>query len=161
MKKQDRQGVRTPADLERKYPLGNTASDSKNYAALARQVEQLSTTIAQFMGATNAALATLSDNVKTLSDKVEKLTNPIRTYTITNILTNCTNEDISETIAAGMDYVGSIICDTGYYLSSVQVTMGGVDITEDCCIFSNDETFEMEIEAVSGDIVITAVAIAE
>jgi hypothetical protein len=159
MSKQDRQGVRTPAQLERKYNFGGMSEGAKtSYAVLAKKIDQMSTTLAQFMGATNAALTTLSDDVKTLSDKVDKLTNPITTYTITNNLTNCTNEDISETIAAGMDYVGSIICDTGYYLSSVQVTMGGVDITEDCCIFSNDETFEMEIEAVSGDIVITAVA---
>ena len=158
MKKQDRQGVRTPADLERKYPLGNTNSDSRNYAALVKQMEQLSTTIAQFIGETKAALNILSDDVKALSDKVEELTNPTVIYSVTDNLTNCTNANTSDTVTSGTSYEASISSNDYYTLSSVTVTMGGVDITDSCRIYQGSGTFEMRIETVSGDIVITAVA---
>lgn len=158
MKKQDRQGVRTPADLERKYPLGNTHSDSRNYTALARQMEQLSTTLAQFIGETKASLNALSEDVRTLSEKVEELANPTVKYSITNDLTNCTNSNTLETIAEGESYSAIIISDEGYYLSSVQVLMDYVDITGSCRVYQGSGTFEMQIESVSGDIIIIAEA---
>ena len=59
MSKQDRQGVRTPVDVERKYNLGQLAavrgSTSKQELALA----QLTQTLAQFMATTNARFDTL------------------------------------------------------------------------------------------------------
>ena len=54
MSKQDRQGVRTPADIERKYNLGqlNAASGGRQDILLS----QLTQTLNQFMATTNARL---------------------------------------------------------------------------------------------------------
>ena len=58
LKKQDRQGVRTPADLERKYNLGllgGGTGDSK----LGTQLQQVSQSLAQYIATTNALIAEL------------------------------------------------------------------------------------------------------
>lgn len=49
MSKQDRQGVRTPADLERKYDL-----DAANNAASSEQLSQLNQQMSQFIEDTDA-----------------------------------------------------------------------------------------------------------
>lgn len=60
MSKQDRQGVRTPADLERKYDFGSKFSDADTSTAkFASQLNQLSATLSQLSAETNAYLALL------------------------------------------------------------------------------------------------------
>lgn len=51
MSKQDRQGVRTPADLERKYDL-----DAASEAASSEQLSQLNQQVSQFIVDTDAKL---------------------------------------------------------------------------------------------------------
>lgn len=61
MSKQDRQGARTPADLERKYDFGKQFSNTDvSNAKLAAQLNQLSQSFAQYVANTNAALEALS-----------------------------------------------------------------------------------------------------
>ncbi len=60
MSKQDRQGVRTPAQLEQKYRLGETLpKSSETQSKQGSQISQLSQTLAVFMASTNAALEAL------------------------------------------------------------------------------------------------------
>lgn len=59
MSKQDRQGVRTPADLERKYNLGGAFAGQNSNAKLAQQVAQLSQTLSQYIANSNAAIEEL------------------------------------------------------------------------------------------------------
>ena len=67
MKRQDRQGVRTPADIERKYNLGELAA-SKGLSAKQEQVlNQLSQTLNQYMASTNAKL----DSTNAKLDSIE------------------------------------------------------------------------------------------
>ena len=49
-------------------------------------------------------------------------------YSVTNNLTNCANGNSAEKIAEGESYSAAISAGVGYELSSVVVTMGGVDL---------------------------------
>ena len=53
MSKQDRQGVRTPADIERKYNLGALA----NSGGSSEQLSQISQTVSQFISDANDKIA--------------------------------------------------------------------------------------------------------
>lgn len=54
MNKQDRQGVRTPADVERKYNLGQLAKERASDDS--EQLNRLNQTLLQYMATTNATL---------------------------------------------------------------------------------------------------------
>ena len=60
MSKQDRQGVRTPADIERKYDLGKMAASQGLTAKQETRINQLSQTMNQYMTDTNAKIEELS-----------------------------------------------------------------------------------------------------
>lgn len=75
--KQDRQGVRTPADVERKYNLSEYLNTEGNYAKIMSALNQLSTTLGQFQANTSSRLSVLErailptkgENFYTFSDK--------------------------------------------------------------------------------------------
>lgn len=56
MKKQDKCGVRTPSELERKYDFGSVFDGDNSYATLSKQINLLNQTLSQFMTTTNAKL---------------------------------------------------------------------------------------------------------
>lgn len=62
MSRQDRQGVRTPADVERKYNLGKVASSQGLSEKQKMQLDQLNQTLTQFMASTNAKFEQLGNN---------------------------------------------------------------------------------------------------
>lgn len=57
--KQDRQGVRTPAELERKYNLTDYGSVGRSYNKILNSLTQLNSTLAQFQANTNSRLSAL------------------------------------------------------------------------------------------------------
>lgn len=65
MSKQDRQGVRTPADVERKYNLGRLAAAQGSPGKQDEQIQQLSQTLAQFMADTNGKFQELEGHTQT------------------------------------------------------------------------------------------------
>lgn len=73
---------------------------------------------------------------------------------ITNSLTHVTNSNASVSVEEGAAYTATLSADTGYTLNSVTITMGGIDITSTAYSDGN-----ISIASVTGDIVITAVAI--
>lgn len=75
-------------------------------------------------------------------------------YSVTNTLTNCSNSNGVTEVIEGGRYPATIIANEGYELSSVVVTMGGVDITETAVVNGNI----VNIESVTGDISIVATA---
>lgn len=75
-------------------------------------------------------------------------------YSITNTLTECTNSNSIKTIAEGGNYSATITANSGYYMSSIKVTMGGTDITS-----STVNGNKITISCVTGNIVITATAV--
>lgn len=76
------------------------------------------------------------------------------TFTVVNSLTNCVTNNMSSTIESRTRYSASILPDTGYTLNSVNVTMGGADITSTA--YSRGT---ITIPSVTGNIVITATAV--
>lgn len=63
MSKQDRQGVRTAADLERKYEFGDIGKQSGKLDRYGNQVSQLNQALSQFMVETNAAIKSLQEKM--------------------------------------------------------------------------------------------------
>lgn len=79
-------------------------------------------------------------------------------YSVNTNLTNTTIEPDIEQIEAGQSYSATITADDEYELSSISAMMGGVDITNiDGCEVSL-ENGTIVIEAVNGNIVVTATA---
>jgi hypothetical protein len=78
------------------------------------------------------------------------------TYTITNKLSNATNDNGASTIIAGSPYSASISALTGYELDTITVTMGGTDITSSVVSDNN-----ISIANVTGNIIITVTTTAE
>lgn len=75
------------------------------------------------------------------------------TYTITNNLTSVTNSNNATTITEGNSYSATLTAASGYTINSVQITMGGVDVTG-----TSYSGGTITIANVTGNIVITAVA---
>lgn len=74
-------------------------------------------------------------------------------YPITTKLTNVTLSNDAVSAAENESYTATVTASEGYELSSVVVTMGGVDITDSCCADG-----VISIPAVTGEVVITAYA---
>lgn len=79
-------------------------------------------------------------------------------YNISNVLTHCSNSNSATKINEEAAYSGTLSASFDHVLSNVTVTMGGVDITSTAY---NSSTGEITIASVTGDIVITAVAIVD
>lgn len=75
------------------------------------------------------------------------------TYIITNNLTNVTNSNTSTTATGGDSYTGTLTAPSGYTINSVQILMGGNDVTG-----TSYSGGTITIANVTGNIVITAVA---
>lgn len=75
------------------------------------------------------------------------------TYTITNNLTSVTNSNNATTITEGNSYSATLTAASGYTINSVQITMGGNDVTG-----TSYSGGTITIANVTGNIVITAVA---
>ena len=82
---------------------------------------------------------------------IEILCPYVNHYKVTNTLTNCTNNNSKTSVTEGTSYSATITPNDGYALSSVIVTMNGVDITSDA--YSNGK---VTITSITGDIAITA-----
>lgn len=63
MSKQDRQGVRTASDLERKYDLSKIADLNAAGKEQDKQVSNLSQTLAQFMAKVNGEISELQEKM--------------------------------------------------------------------------------------------------
>ena len=73
MSKQDRQGVRTPADLERKYPLGKLNDPTGDTSELSKQISQMNQSMSIFATSINGTIAEMSSNIDTLNKDVADL----------------------------------------------------------------------------------------
>lgn len=80
----------------------------------------------------------------------------IVTYSVTNNLTNATSSNGTATVTEGSNYSAAITANSGYEISSIKVTMGGVDITSTAVNGSN-----ISIAKATGNIVITATAVVD
>lgn len=78
----------------------------------------------------------------------------LKTYTITNNLTNCTSSNSITSVQEGSSYNATITANNNHILQAPTITMGGTDITSS--VYSNGV---ISITNVTGNIVITCNAI--
>jgi len=78
------------------------------------------------------------------------------TYSVTNALSNVTNSNAAASVESGESYSAVLSPASGYTLNTVTVTMNGTDITS--AVYSGGV---ITISSVTGNIVITANAVAE
>lgn len=103
------------------------------------------------LGKDLADVSTFFDEVTT-PDTLQPKT-PATTYSITNTLTHCTNNNPATNVVSGQPYAALITADTGYTLGEVTVTMGGVDISSTAV-----DGGAITIPSVTGNIVVEASA---
>lgn len=78
----------------------------------------------------------------------------IKSFTITNNLTNAKNSNASTTIEENKSYNATITPNNGYKLEKVTITMNGTDITSE--VYNNGA---ISISSVNGDIIITVTTV--
>ena len=83
MSKQDRQGVRTAPDLERKYDLGNLANQAKNSGYSSEKLSQITQELSQLnvevarLNVEIEELSQASGNVEQFAEELAKLTEDV------------------------------------------------------------------------------------
>lgn len=92
----------------------------------------------------------ISDVIITRNQPIES----VEYYSVTNNLTNCVSNNSATQAVGGESYSATITANDGYELSSVIVTMSGTDVSSTAVSGGT-----ISIAEVTGDIVITAVAI--
>lgn len=99
--------------------------------------------------------AKYAENVQPAYEQLESLFNggAIVTYTVTNNLTDLTTDNEAATITAGFPYKATLADADGNKPKSVEVVMGGVDVSGE---YYADGV--IDIPSVSGELVITAFA---
>lgn len=81
MSKQDRQGVRTPADVERKYNLGKLPKTQGMSEKEREQLNQLNQSLSQYMASNNAKIQEIEEEIE---DKLTpSVPEPIESYNVT------------------------------------------------------------------------------
>lgn len=80
----------------------------------------------------------------------------INIYNITNSLTHYTNNNDTTEVMENTSYTAVLSIDPGYKAGTVTITMGGSNVTS---TVYNSETRTITIPKVTGDVVITAVAV--
>lgn len=170
MSRQDRQGVRTAAELERKYDFAKgfaevmgVARDSQETAMRAANTAKEAKQAAEEAkrSATTIELFDIDGGIKVkITDKegekwlvipggtIEK-----SSYSVTNNLTDVTTNNTNVVVSNGERY-SAILTPTIGKITSIVVTMGGKDVTG--TVYSNGV---ITIPSVTGDIVITAIAV--
>lgn len=78
-------------------------------------------------------------------------------YSVTNTLTKVVNSNGAISVNEGSPYLAALTAEEGYTIDSVEVTMGGVDVTSTAYTSANGVIY---ISSVTGAIVITATATA-
>lgn len=135
MSKQDRQGVRTPADIERKYNLGAlyNGGGGDSTEKLSMQLDQLAKAFSQYVAETNVKIASL-ENTKRIT--LEATGNEI-------VLTDSDNDSLS-----GLIIYGKSTGVTG--LLSIILTIQGTEEAEKQTVTINVETELQGIEVAEG-----------
>lgn len=93
-------------------------------------------------------------NAKTSDANYITITKNTNIYSITNNLSKCTTNNKVTSVDKNTSYTAIITANAGYTLSSITVTMGGVDVTS-TAVTENT----INISSVTGNIIITANAI--
>lgn len=108
-------------------------------------------------GTLTAGTSTITATYMTKTDTFNvTVTQAVQHYAIVNNLTHVASSNPVVTVEENDSFATALGVQTGYAMQSVTVTMGGVDITSSVY---NSETRAISIAAVTGNVVITAVAV--
>lgn len=81
------------------------------------------------------------------------------TYSVVNTLFGCTVDNAAQSAIKGQSYCAYYTANDGYQIEAVTVLMGGVDITDEVWFKVSTSKGAIAITEVTGNIVITAIAI--
>ena len=113
--------------------------------------QRMATNISLISGKVTGKILTLDNKKYTLSeDDNGNITATIIKFSITNKLTNVSNNNSAIQVDYGNSYSATITANSGYEINSLSITMGGVDITSTA--FNNNE---INISKVTGDLIIS------
>lgn len=113
--------------------------------------QTMATNISLISGKVTGKILTLDNKKYTLSeDDNGNITATIIKFSITNKLTNVSNNNSAIQVDYGNSYSATITANSGYEINSLSITMGGVDITSTA--FNNNE---INISKVTGDLIIS------
>ena len=98
---------------------------------------------------------TINGVTKVFTPVSESVTEPEVFYSITNVLTKCTNSNTNAVLKKDSEYVATLTANSGYKIKSVKVTMGGTVVMNNA---TDGNVVDINIPRVTGDMVITAVA---
>ena len=128
-------------DKGAKDDIAQLNSQLKDIAKKVENIEQGGT------GTANLSIRKVNANeVFTLDAELPK------TFTVTNNLSNSTNSNSNTTVTEGNSYTATITPNTNYAISSITVTMNGINVTNDVVNGNN-----INITNVTGNIVINVV----
>ena len=119
---------------KRTYATGNNTPGA-NWAGLINAIAALDGTtmrdkVVTFVASLGFTAAEINAfRVAMIDGTPETLTLDIDTYTVTNTLTNTTSDNAAASATEYQPYTAKITPANGYVISSVQVKMGGVDVT--------------------------------
>lgn len=102
---------------------------------------------------TETAYADGAINIEAMTGDVTITVTAVAMYAVTNTLTNVTSGNSDAYVMPNAAYSATLTADEGYTLSSVNVTMGGTDVTD--TVYADGV---ITIEAVTGALVVTATA---
>lgn len=123
---------------------GVTTSNTDTFQTMATNISLIS-------GKITGKILTLDNKKYTLSeDDNGNITATIIKFSITNKLTNVSNNNSAIQVDYGNSYSATITANSGYEINSLSITMGGVDITSTA--FNNNE---INISKVTGDLIIS------
>lgn len=123
---------------------GVTTSNTDTFQTMATNISLIS-------GKVTGKILTLDNKKYTLSeDNNGNITATIIKFSITNKLTNVSNNNSAIQVDYGNSYSATITANSGYEINSLSITMGGVDITSTA--FNNNE---INISKVTGDLIIS------
>ncbi len=139
------------------------ANDSRYTATLTVDAGYTLQKVIVVMGGVNITDLAYNDSNKTITidkvtdDVIITATTEANTYTITPSLTEVVSSNTAYTLKWGTSYTTTLTAKIGHTLTSVEVTMAGVDVT---ATVYNEATREINILSVTGDVIITASATA-
>ena len=133
------------------------SSGSSYSATISPNTNYAMSNISVTMGGTNITSSAVSGNAINITNVTGNIvitaSATIITRTVTYNLSNCTSSNTSSNVNNGSSYSTTITSNGNYTMSSISVTMGGVDITSSTVSNGN-----ITISSVTGNIVITATA---
>ena len=125
-----------------------------NSAASAKQYQPFTTKVTPANGKAIGTIKVMMGGVD-ITDSVFTGTSDVLRRSVTKNLTECLSSNTRAAVIDGQSYVTTLTANSGFAINSVTITMGGVDVST----YYKDGI--ISIPEVTGDIVITATAVAQ